>query len=163
MNKKTSNLTYNLADTEATIALGHCLANIIKDSLKQGIIAYLQGDLGAGKTTFTRGFVQGMGHIGNVKSPTYTLVEPYEIAPWNIYHFDLYRLADPEELEYMGIRDYFGDMNCCFIEWAEKGHGLLPAPDLIIDIEYVGTERKITFEPKTPISELLLQKLTQVN
>lgn len=163
MNKKIAPLIYALPDAEATITMGNRLANIVRNDLKQGIVVYLNGDLGAGKTTLTRGFVQGMGHKGNVKSPTYTLVEPYELEQWNVYHFDLYRLADPEELEYMGIRDYFSDKNCCFIEWPEKGSGLLPKPDLIINIEYVGTERKILFEPKTALSELLLEKLTQIN
>ena len=160
MNKKLTALTYELIDAEATIAMGNRLANIIRNDLKQGIVVYLNGDLGAGKTTLTRGFVQGMGHKGNVKSPTYTLVEPYELEQWNVYHFDLYRLADPEELEYMGIRDYFGDKCCCFIEWPEKGYGLLSQPDLIINLEYVGLERKIIFEAKTPLSELLLNHLT---
>lgn len=163
MNKKITLLNYVLPDAEATIVMGKHLANIVKNELKQGVVVYLNGDLGAGKTTLTRGFVQGMGHIGNVKSPTYTLVEPYELGQWNVYHFDLYRLADPEELEYMGIRDYFGERCCCFIEWPEKGYGLLSKPDLIINLEYVGSERKITFEPKTPLSELLLEKLIQIN
>jgi len=152
-------LTYNLSNAEATIAMGNLLAKIVQQDLKQGIVVYLHGDLGAGKTTLTRGFVQGMGHLGNVKSPTYTLVEPYELNKWNVYHFDLYRLADPEELEYMGIRDYFGNNNCCFIEWPEKGQGFLPKPDLIINIDYIDTQRSISFESKTSLSELMLEKL----
>ncbi|WP_077338913.1 tRNA (adenosine(37)-N6)-threonylcarbamoyltransferase complex ATPase subunit type 1 TsaE [Pseudocolwellia agarivorans] len=163
MNNKTDELTYDLVNSKATIAMGSLLAKIIKDDLKQGLIVYLHGDLGAGKTTLTRGFVQGMGHKGNVKSPTYTLVEPYELGLWNIYHFDLYRLADPEELEYMGIRDYFGKNNCSFIEWPDKGEGFLPEADLIINIEYKNAERTIRFDAKTALSQLLLEKLTQYN
>ncbi|WP_426359550.1 tRNA (adenosine(37)-N6)-threonylcarbamoyltransferase complex ATPase subunit type 1 TsaE [Pseudocolwellia sp. HL-MZ19] len=162
MNKKIDTLRYDLVDSEATIAMGNTLAQLIKDELKKGIIVYLHGDLGAGKTTLTRGFVQGMGHKGNVKSPTYTLVEPYELNAWNVYHFDLYRLADPEELEYMGIRDYFGENSCCFIEWPEKGEGLLPKPDLIITIEYVGSQRQITLESKTELSQLLVDKMLEL-
>ncbi len=162
MNKKTDTLRYDLVDSEATIAMGNTLAQLIKNELKKGLIVYLNGELGAGKTTLTRGFVQGMGHKGNVKSPTYTLVEPYELNAWNVYHFDLYRLADPEELEYMGIRDYFGENSCCFIEWPEKGEGLLPKPDLILTIEYVGSQRQVTLESKTELSQLLLDKMLEL-
>lgn len=156
-----SNLTsFYLVDENATVNIGALLANIIKNDLKTGLVVYLHGDLGAGKTTLTRGFIQAMGHKGNVKSPTYTLVEPYELELWNVYHFDLYRLGDPEELEFMGIRDYFNDKSCCFIEWPEKGLGVLAKPDLIVNIEYVENQRRITFEAKTPLSEQLLTKLT---
>ena len=131
-----------LPDSDATIAYGAKLAQVIQQ-LEISIIAYLNGNLGAGKTTLTRGFVQGMGHQGNVKSPTYTLVEPYDLTPWQVYHFDLYRLADPEELEYMGIRDYFIGKSCAFIEWPEKGQGILPTADLIINLSYSGEQRQL--------------------
>ncbi|NQY63128.1 MAG: tRNA (adenosine(37)-N6)-threonylcarbamoyltransferase complex ATPase subunit type 1 TsaE [Alteromonadaceae bacterium] len=149
--------TYFLPDETATINIGGALASVVLSELKQGIVVYLNGDLGAGKTTLTRGFVQGMGHTGNVKSPTYTLVEPYDLGPWQVYHFDLYRLADPEELEYMGIRDYFSDNCCCFIEWPEKGGGMLTEADLIVNMNYSGEQRNITLHAKT---ELGLRVLT---
>ncbi|MFT5812439.1 MAG: tRNA threonylcarbamoyladenosine biosynthesis protein TsaE [Psychroserpens sp.] len=161
MNNFVKKQTFILADELATIALGKQLADIVKIELKQGIIVFLNGDLGAGKTTLTRGFVQGMGHIGNVKSPTYTLVEPYDLQDWQVYHFDLYRLADAEELEYMGIRDYFNSHCCSFIEWPEKGQGMLPAPDMIIDLAYHDEQRQVSLQAKTALGEHMLSILTQ--
>jgi len=159
MNNIVTKQTFILIDELATIAMGKQLANIVKTELKQGIIVFLNGDLGAGKTTLTRGFVQGMGHVGHVKSPTYTLVEPYDLADWQVYHFDLYRLSDPEELEYMGIRDYFNRNSCSFIEWPEKGQGMLPAPDMIIDLAYHDEEREISLRAETILGEKILALL----
>ena len=155
-------LNYFLADESATIAMGTSLATVIKNKLKQGIVVFLNGDLGAGKTTLSRGFVRGMGHRGNVKSPTYTLVEPYDLGGWHVYHFDLYRLSDPEELEYMGIRDYFEDNCCCLIEWPEKGKGLLAQEDLIINIDYIGEQRNITLNASTNKGTNLLKELKNI-
>lgn len=159
MNNFVKKQTFILADELATIAIGGQLADIVKTQLKQGIVVFLNGDLGAGKTTLTRGFVQGMGHVGHVKSPTYTLVEPYDLSDWQVYHFDLYRLADPEELEYMGIRDYFNSRSCSFIEWPEKGQGMLPAPDMIIDLAYHEQQRQISLQANTALGEHLLSML----
>ena len=154
-------LDYFLADEDATIAIGSALARAVKTKLKQGIVVFLNGDLGAGKTTLTRGFVRGMGHKGNVKSPTYTLVEPYDLADWHVYHFDLYRLSDPEELEYMGIRDYFEDNCCCFIEWPEKGTGMLAKEDVVINIAYIGEQRNISLQASTEKGSELLKALKE--
>ena len=161
MNKFVTKQTFILADESATVGLGKQLADIVKTKLKQGITVYLNGDLGAGKTTLTRGFVQGMGHVGNVKSPTYTLVEPYDLTDWQVYHFDLYRLADPEELEYMGIRDYFNRNSCSFIEWPEKGQGMLAAPDMMIDLSYHDEQRQVTLQAMSPLGEQVLSALTE--
>ncbi len=150
-----------LKNEDATIGCGNLLAEVVRNVVKQGITVYLNGGLGAGKTTFTRGFVRGMGHNGNVKSPTYTLVEPYDLGEWKVYHFDLYRLADPEELEFMGIRDYFSDHSCCFIEWPEKGVGLLANPDLTINIAYDNEQRIISFEHNTVLGEQTLLALVE--
>jgi tRNA threonylcarbamoyladenosine biosynthesis protein TsaE len=159
MKEMLTNKNYFLADESATIAIGNKLADIVKKELKQGIVVYLYGDLGAGKTTLTRGFVQGMGHVGHVKSPTYTLVEPYELNDWLVYHFDLYRLSDPEELEYMGIRDYFAHNCCCFIEWPEKGEGMIKQPDLRIDLAYSNEQRTINVQSKTVLGAQVLKAL----
>jgi len=147
-----------LADEQATINIGSELAAIIKQQNK-GLVAYLYGDLGAGKTTLTRGFVLAMGHTGKVKSPTYTLVEPYDLADWHIYHFDLYRLSDPEELEFMGIRDYFNDNCCSFIEWPEKGAGFIVNADIHINLAYSGEQRQLSIVAVTPWGEDILRLL----
>jgi tRNA threonylcarbamoyladenosine biosynthesis protein TsaE len=146
---------YDLANEEATVALAGKLAQ----QCHQGMVIYLEGDLGAGKTTFSRGFIQGLGHTGNVKSPTYTLVEPYEIADWRVFHFDLYRLSDPEELEYMGIRDYFDSDCICLIEWPDKGAGLLALADLHISIEYTQKGRFLSMQAKSAKGSDLLKQL----
>ncbi len=120
-------ILHNLADTQA---LGLQLWN----QLPEKNLVFLEGELGAGKTTLVRSILNAAGYQGAVKSPTFTLVEEYEIAGRKIFHFDLYRLVDPEELEWIGIRDYLAQESLCFIEWAQRGTGFLPKPDLIIQL-----------------------------
>lgn len=125
--------------------------------LPEKCLVFLNGNLGAGKTTLTRGVLRAAGHKGAVKSPTYTLVEEYEIADRKVFHFDLYRVKDPEELEWIGIRDYFEQQSLCFIEWAELGKGFLPKPDIELSIETEGTGRTVKIDI---ISEKLAKNLT---
>ena len=109
--------------------------------LPVGGVVLLHGNLGVGKTTLVRGLLRSLGFEGTVKSPTYTLVEPYHVADRDIYHFDLYRLADPEELEYLGVRDYFRDDALCLIEWPQQADGFLPKADLEVTLKHDGAAR----------------------
>lgn len=148
---------FYLADEAAQIALAAQLAGLFQ----QGVV-YLEGDLGSGKTTFSRGWIQSLGHQGAVKSPTYTLVEPYELKERPVYHFDLYRLADPEELEYLGVRDYFDAPALCLVEWPQKGVGFLPKADLHLTFSYQNVGRHLQIEAFTPTAKIALQQLVNV-
>ncbi len=101
-----------------------------------GCVIYLHGELGAGKTTLVRGFLRKFRHQGHVRSPTFTLLEPYQFDAVSVYHFDLYRLINPEEFMYIGGRDYFTAQSVCLIEWPERGKGFLPAADLICNFDF---------------------------
>lgn len=143
-------------DEAAMLALG---ARIARVTGGRGVI-YLHGDLGAGKTTLSRGLIRGFGHEGKVKSPTFTLVEPYELGEVQVFHFDLYRLVDPEELEFLGIRDYFEGNALCLIEWPERGAGILPKADMDITITPHEAGRTLRLSPHTAQGEAWCVALT---
>lgn len=137
----------SVADETATLTLGQRLGEAAGGH--KGFVVYLEGDLGAGKTTLARGWLAGMGHAGRVKSPTYTLLEPYVLPDGSaLTHMDLYRVADPEELEFLGLRDLAGSDQWLLIEWPEKGAGHLPPADLEILISFEGAGRRLSCEAK---------------
>lgn len=153
-----------------TLKLGECLAEFCVSKAKSAAVmtVYLYGDLGLGKTTFVRGFLRAQGHQGAVKSPTYTLVEHYELAARDIYHFDIYRLSDPEELEYMGMRDFFdpqpGRQVLNLVEWPQQGAGFLPEPDVAIHLCVEGQGRRVQVETRETFNDELaiaLQALSE--
>jgi tRNA threonylcarbamoyladenosine biosynthesis protein TsaE len=137
----THDITLKLADEQATLKLGADFAR----SLIAGVNVYLHGDLGAGKTTLVRGALNGLEFFGKVKSPTYTLVEPYQVQinkkMTNLYHFDLYRFMDEEEWEAAGFRDYFNPHSICLIEWPDKAGSLIPQADIDVYLELSGEGR----------------------
>ncbi|MCB5184265.1 tRNA (adenosine(37)-N6)-threonylcarbamoyltransferase complex ATPase subunit type 1 TsaE [Methylobacillus gramineus] len=154
----TQDFTLALADEAATLAFGAKLAQV----LQPGLNLYLHGDLGAGKTTLVRGILRALGHEGKVKSPTYTLVEPYSVSRLNLYHFDLYRFIDPEEWDAAGFRDYFNPQSLCLVEWPEKAQELLPAPDIDVCIRPEGLARHIQLTANTDAGTQCLEKLKSV-
>lgn len=148
-------LNFEFTHESQTIAFAKKLA-ICTQTNQQAIIIYLEGDLGAGKTTFARGFIQSFG-FDRVKSPTYSLVESYINDVINIHHFDCYRLSDPEELEYIGIREYSKPGHIQLIEWADLGTGMIPSADLVISISGEDNNRLLTLNAKSDTGKQLLQ------
>jgi tRNA threonylcarbamoyladenosine biosynthesis protein TsaE len=150
-------LELEAADASAMVDLGGRVAA----AAVPGLVLYLEGELGSGKTTLSRGIIRGLGHVGAVKSPTYTLVEPYTLAGQAVYHFDFYRLGDPEELEFMGVRDYFDGASICLIEWPGRGRGVLPPPDLVITIVSEGPGRRLWLHATTRRGIAVVESLRQ--
>jgi tRNA threonylcarbamoyladenosine biosynthesis protein TsaE len=132
-----------VADETEMAALGAELA----DALAAPAVIFLEGPLGAGKTTLARAFLRGLGHTGAVRSPTYTLVESYPFDRFDVHHLDLYRVADPDELEFLGVRDLAASEAIWLVEWAERGADRLPAPDHVIRIAFEGTGRRVAGLP----------------
>ena len=145
----------HIESDQAMQALG---AKLAKACQSHGVI-YLKGELGTGKTTLVRGLLRGLGHEGAVKSPTFSLVEPYTVNGVHIYHFDLYRLSDPEELEFMGLRDYFSAESLCLIEWPQQGGDRVPPADVLIELEHAGSARDLQISALSPHGEVILAGL----
>lgn len=148
-------LDISLPDTEATERLGAALAA----GVAPGRVLHLKGELGSGKTTLARGLLQGLGYRGRVKSPTYTLVEPYELSSLHFYHFDFYRLRDASEWLSSGFREYFNPDSVCIVEWPERAAPTLPPPDLEIRLEHAGDGRLAHLQAFTPAGEAWLSAL----
>ena len=144
-----------MPDRAATEALGAALAA----GARAGRVIHLRGDLGAGKTTLVRGLLRALGHTGRVKSPTYTLVEPYDLSSLHFYHFDFYRLKNQEEWEQAGFREYFNGEALCAVEWPERAHGLLSPPDLDIELRFEGEHRSARLSAHSALGESWLSLL----
>lgn len=150
----------HLNDEAGTLALGASLAR----ALEPGLTIYLHGDLGAGKTALTRALLHAAGHAGHVKSPTYTLAEPYSVViagrPVDLIHFDLYRMSSPEEFLEAGFREHFNEQSVCIVEWPEKAESVLPSPDIKVFLNIAGQGRDVELQA---LSDQGLQCLDRLN
>ena len=149
----------HLEGETAQEAFGRRLAQGLLANWVGGWMVHLYGDLGTGKTTLVRGILRGLGHGGSVKSPTYTLIEPYEPEGRPVFHLDLYRLGDPEELEYLGLRDLLGVAGLVLVEWPERAAGALPSADLVVRIGYAGSGRDLELLGSGPRTERVIRDL----
>jgi tRNA threonylcarbamoyladenosine biosynthesis protein TsaE len=148
----------HLPDEAATRALGARLARVIEP----GLVLFLHGELGSGKTTLARGLLRGLGYQGRVKSPTYTLVELYTVPTLDLYHFDCYRFKDPKEWRDAGFNEYFNDASVCLVEWPEKAVGQLPSADLDIELEIAGAGRDLSVRAGTGRGKACFHTLMQL-
>lgn len=158
-----TSVTLTIEGEQPMVAFGKQLGRAFLPNLNNGATVFLLGDLGAGKTTMSRGVLRAFGHSGAVKSPTYTLVESYEChvdgSAVQVNHFDLYRLGDPEELEYMGIRDYFAHNSLSLVEWPHRGEGFLPQPDIEVTVSVCGSGRQLLLRAGTELGVAVLKTI----
>lgn len=148
-----------LSHETATLAFGAALSRV----LPNGSVVYLHGELGCGKTTLVRGLLHTAGWTGRVRSPTYTLLESYPLAPVHYLHLDLYRLNDAEELEYLGLRDWLALQPIWLIEWPERGLGVLPPPDVDLHLAYADGAREVQCQAATALGREIIAKLPQLS
>jgi len=146
---------YDLKDESETLRLAESMAS----HLFPGMNLYLKGELGSGKTTFVRGVLRGLGYQDKVKSPTYTLVEPYSLEKFTIYHFDLYRFKDETEWDDAGFREYFNNTSICLVEWPEKVGHILPKPDISIELSHTSYGRHLHLISYTSIGTECLKAI----
>ena len=158
MNPPGGALTQDLPDENATRQLAARLAGVLR-ARKGGAVIELIGELGAGKTTLARALLGTLGHDGPVVSPTYTLMEEYAVAGRRLLHLDLYRIADPEELEYLGWREWQGEADWLLVEWPDRAAGLLPECDLRVALDYDGAARRARLAAVTPTGEAVIRRL----
>ncbi|WP_331828469.1 tRNA (adenosine(37)-N6)-threonylcarbamoyltransferase complex ATPase subunit type 1 TsaE [Candidatus Blochmannia sp. SNP] len=146
-----------LSDESKTLLLGAILASVCIRSC----VIYLNGYVGSGKSVLCKGFLHALGHVGHINSPTYTLIESYILTHWNVCHFDFYRLTSSEELEYMGIRDYFDGQTVCLIEWPKQGMEILPTEDISVTMNYHDCEksRKVVIKSFSNLGHRMLDDL----
>ena len=152
----TKKSTIFIANEEATVAIGKRLGYAMQQQT-QAVVIFLQGDLGVGKTTLCRGILRSLGYQAAVKSPTYTVVESYALTQRVLHHFDLYRLSHPQELEYLGIRDYFSAQTLNLIEWPDKGYGVLPSADLVVELSVKAHGRRLSLHHQSTVGQAILQ------
>ncbi|MEW5249551.1 tRNA (adenosine(37)-N6)-threonylcarbamoyltransferase complex ATPase subunit type 1 TsaE [Microbulbifer discodermiae] len=156
-------LQFTLVDEEATLGAGEALGlACLAVGLQRGLAIFLRGQLGAGKTTLCRGLLRACGHAGAVKSPTYTLVEPYEFGALRVFHFDLYRLGDAEELEFMGVRDYLAPGSLSLVEWPERGEGVLPRADIDVELGVLDSGRQLCLEANSSSGSKVIAALAHL-
>ena len=151
-------ISFYLANEQETVLVGKQFGKLLYEST----IIFLEGELGAGKTTFCKGVLAAFDYSGKVKSPTYTLVEPYEVGDKQIYHFDLYRLGDPEELEFIGIRDYFDSNSIALIEWWQKGSGYIPSPNFTVSLNSMNQGRKLEIKTNSSIELKIIEQMYEM-
>lgn len=149
----------NLPDVSATAALGTALARAVEATRPVTAVLYLDGELGAGKTTLTRALLAGLGHPGRVPSPTYTLVEPYTVSGYRVLHVDLYRISDPGEVDYLGLKEELGPGSLLIVEWPHRADGHLPAADLELLLTLEGEGRGVRLRAVSPAGQALLDRV----